>query len=256
MQITQFTNYDLKISSPLFIPGSNTTFTSTSILKKWSGILRRQREGKYGHFPTCFDTSERDKTKRISEIRREGKEPIIELVVHGIEDDADTVRRIEASIIDLYNVANLTTNQRGYHSREFGRMSIDRIIATYAPKRGQVSHPVLAFRINKTFHYGITPHEMYDYTRHSWKLGRRREGAQYAFTVYQGVVQEVYQIDKWLPQNSTPNLTRAREPSDINTERWEFVGRVAPPKIRNMYLYLNVAEYFRSNQLPYTYINC
>lgn len=207
-------------------------------------------------FSHLFDTSERAKTQRISEIRSEGKEPIIELVVHGIEDD-ETVRRIEASVIDLFGITNLTNIQRGYHSREFGRMSINQVVATYAPKQGIVTDPVLAFRINKTFHYGITDREMYDYTRHSWKLGIRREQAKYAFTVYQGVVQEVYEIEKWLPQNTTPNIKHEQGgTTEINSERWEFVGHVANHTMREKYLYKNIAKYFFSNQSPYAYINC
>jgi len=207
-------------------------------------------------FAHLSDTSEHDKVVRISEIHKAGLNPIIELVIHGIEDD-ETVRRIEASIIDIYGLTNLTNIQRGYHSREFGRMSIDQILATYAPEKVVVTDPVLAFRINKTFHYGMTARELYDYTRHSWILGDRRNSAKYAFTVYQGVVQEVYEIVAWFPQNSTPNIKHEQgESTDINSERWEFVGHVAEPTIRDKYLYKNVAKYFLSNQSPYTYINC
>ena len=208
-------------------------------------------------FAHLYDTSEHAKSLKIAEIRRNNLEPIIELAVHGIED-VETINRIEASIIDVYGIHNLTNIQRGYHAREFGRMTLEQVVATYAAKEANVTDPVLAFKTNQTFHYGMTVRELYDYTRHSWKLGRRREKAQYAFTVYQDVVQEVFEIKQWLPQNSTPNLKieRGEVDSVISTERWEFVGKVAVESIRQKYIYKNVGSYFLSNQLPFAYINC
>lgn len=209
-------------------------------------------------FSHLSDTTEREKTRRIAEIRKAGLEPKLELVVHGIEDD-ETIKRIEASIIDTFGLDSLTNIQRGYHSKEYGRMSIEQLLAIYAPKRVVVTDPVLAFKINKTFHYGMTERELYDYTRHSWELGERRSKAKYALTVYHGVVQEVYVIKKWLPQNSTPNLKSERgelEDASINSDRWEFVGEVAPQRIREKYLYRDVSGYLKSKQSSFAYINC
>jgi len=207
-------------------------------------------------FAHLSETSEKEKVKRIYAIRASGREPTIEILIHGLEDE-ETAMRIEASVIDLLDIHQLTNIQRGYHSRTFGRMGIDQVIATYAPKRVVVSDPVLAFRINQTFHYGMNEQELYDYTRHAWKLGRRREQARYAFAVYHGIVQEIYEIEKWLPQNSTPNIKHERgESSEVNTDRWEFVGKVAQAEIRKKYLYSDISAYLRSTQQPCVYINC
>lgn len=209
----------------------------------------------------CFshlaEDSEKDKVKRIKEILGDGLEPKIEIVIHGIEDD-ETVKRIEASIIDCFNIEKLTNIQRGYHSKEFGRMSVEEVIATYQAEPIKVEHPVIAFKLNTTFRYGLDPIRLYDYTRHSWKLSERRNIAKYAFAVYQNIVQEVYTIEHWLPQNSTYNTKTEQEITDhtINTERWEFVGNIAPKNIRDLYLYKNIAQYIKSNQNPVTYINC
>lgn len=208
-------------------------------------------------FSHLFEESEKEKVKRIRDIRSDGLEPKIEIVVHGIDDD-QTVKRIEASIIDCFEIDNLTNIQRGYHSKEFGRMSVEQVIATYQAEPVEVEHPMLAFKLNNTFRYGLDPVKLYDYTRHSWKLGLRREKAKFAVAVYQGVIQEVYTISQWLPQNSTLNTKDPEEISDktVNTDRWEFVGNIAPKEIREKYLYKSIAHYIKSNQNPATYINC
>ena len=86
----------------------------------------------------------------------------------------------------------------------------------------------------------------------------RKDQAKYAFAVYQNIVQEVYTIEHWLPQNSTLNTKSYEEVADhgINTKKWEFVGNIAPKDIRDRYLYKNIAEYIKGNQNPVTYIDC
>ena len=207
-------------------------------------------------FAHLSEISEKEKVKRINEIRQKGKEPIIEILIHGISDE-ETALKIEASVIDLLGIKRLTNIQKGYHSRTHGRMSIEQIMATYSPKKIFITDPVIVFKINKTFHYGMSERELYDYTRHSWTVGIRRNSARYAFTLYHGIVQEVYEIERWYPQNTTPNLKHERgESKVINTERWEFVGHIAEPKIREKYLLKDISQYLRSNQSPFEYINC
>ena len=125
----------------------------------------------------CFshlsEESEKSKVKRIKDIKSDGLEPKVEVVVHGIEND-ETVKRIEASIIDCFGIDNLTNIQRGYHSKEFGRMSVEQIVATYQAEPVSVQHPAIAFKLNATFRYGLDPIKLYDITRHSWKLGERK----------------------------------------------------------------------------------
>ncbi len=208
-------------------------------------------------FSHLLEDSEKDKVKKIKDILSDGLEPKIEIVIHGIEDD-QTVKRIEASIIDCFDIENLTNIQRGYHSKEFGRMSVEQVVATYQAGKAVVTHQVIAFKLNATFRYGLDPIRLYDVTRHSWKLGERKNKAEYAFAVYQNIVQEVYKIEHWLPQNSTLNTktTDFDFNEEVNNDRWEFVGNIASTEIRDQYLYKNVSEYIKSNQNPVAYINC
>lgn len=208
-------------------------------------------------FAHLYEESEKEKVKRIAEIKADGLQPKIEIVIHGIEKSEDA-QRIEASIIDCFGLDNLTNIQHGYHSKEFGRMTIEQIIATYKSEPVSVTHNVIAFKINQTFRYGMSPIELYDITRHSWVLSERRNKAKFAFAIYQGVVQEVYSIETWLPQNSTLNTKYldSKETHEKNLDRWEFVGNIAPQEIRDLYLYHDVSEYLGSAQNPVAYINC
>ncbi len=101
----------------------------------------------------------------------------------------------------------------------------------------------------------MTPLELYEATRGTWKLGERRKGARYAFAVFEGVVREVYEIEAWHHAGSTPYATR--DAAKLKLDRWEFTGRPADESIRSEYVGGSVAAYFRrGQQMPTLYVNC
>lgn len=204
-------------------------------------------------FTHLKEESEKAKVKRILDIRSDGQEPRIEILVHGIEDD-ETAKKIEASVIDLIGITKLTNLQKGYESRDFGRMSIEQIIATYNVEKVEITQPALLININSSFRFGIAQIELYDATRSAWVIGDRKAAAEFAFTVYQGVVQEVYEVRGWYPNNSTFN-TRKPDEAEISEERWEFVGRIAESAVRSKYLYKDVSDYMGTHN-PIRYVNC
>ena len=86
-------------------------------------------------------------------------------------------------------------------------------------------------------------------------LAPKREEAEYAFSVFEGVVREVYTIAQWLPAGSTFNLRRdgrgLKRPG-----RWEFVGIIAPERLRKRYVNRYVGHlYSQGAQNPITYVN-
>ena len=89
-----------------------------------------------------------------------------------------------------------------------------------------VVHPALLIRINQLFRPDMSPLELYEVTRGVWKLGVRREKAQYGLAVFGGVVREVYEIQSWHPALTNAYETRGLEHHDV-TGRWEFLGAVA-----------------------------
>lgn len=74
-------------------------------------------------FQHLTDETEHDKNKKIKEIREQGKEPIIEILIHGLEDE-EIALKIEAGAIDLLGINNLTNKVRGWGSSIVGRMEV------------------------------------------------------------------------------------------------------------------------------------
>ena len=117
----------------------------------------------------------------------------------------------------------------------------------------KVTEPVILIRINRLYQPGMTADELYDVTRGSWKVGTRRDGAEYALAIYKGEVLEVYSIEAWHPGGTTPYKTRVQtNPAG----RWEFTGSIAPKPIRSKYVGCSVAHYFlRGSANPVMYVN-
>lgn len=128
-------------------------------------------------------------------------------------------------------------------------------MAQYTRRRATIKEPSILIRINQLYHYGMTEAELYDATRSAWVLGDRRELAQFAFAVFEGVVREVYRITKWLPAGSTFNARWPRKPLRRNG-RWEFVGVIAPEELRKRYINRYVGYLFtQGGQNPISYVN-
>lgn len=203
------------------------------------------------------DRRESAKQRVLSELRAAGLSPGIEILQHGI-DDEETAFRIEAAAIDLLGLGSLTNAVRGFKSLEIGRMSLSELAGYYAAPPVTISHPALLVRINRLYRHNMSAHELYEATRGVWRLSARREGAQYACAVFEGVIREVYAIQSWHPANSTPYTTRQDELARRDlTGRWEFVGEVAPENVRAQYFGGSVRSYFkRGQQAPVVYVNC
>jgi len=164
--------------------------------------------------------------------------------------------KIESAVIDLFEHDKLTNIIRGYESSTFGRIGVEQLVAQYRQEPVDIVHPVLLIRINQMFRHGMTPIELYDVTRGVWKVGVNREKVQFAFAVYHGIIREVYEILTWHSGGTTfssrPDLNKEFTSSD----RYEFIGRLAPKQIRNMYLYKSVSKYFTEHsQNPLKYVN-
>ena len=129
------------------------------------------------------------------------------------------------------------------------------IVTNYVVIPIEISDPLLLFRINQRYRYGMSESELYEVTRGVWKLGGMREYAEFALAVFQGIVMEVYSIESWHPAGSTPYQTRSI--TDVSLDgRWEFLGRVAPDCTRNRYFGHSVADYWKKGaRNPIAYVN-
>lgn len=113
-----------------------------------------------------------------------------------------------------------------------------------------VRHKAILITINKLYLSNMMPLELYEATRGIWVVGLRRNKAEYVMAVYQGIVREVYCIDKWYPGGTLEYQTR--DSSDFrNSGRWEFSGDVAH-EVRDEYVDFSVGK---GGQNPIRYVN-
>lgn len=119
-----------------------------------------------------------------------------------------------------------------------------------------IAEKVILTKINKRYRDSMTPEALYEATRGVWKIGPRRDEADYAFSVFQGEVKEVYRIRSWLPAGTLKYITRAT--SDVEIEgRWELEGELAEKEVRNNYVETSVRGYFlQGASNPVMYVNC
>ena len=170
-------------------------------------------------FAHLYDKSDHQKVKYIEELRSQGLEPKIEILIHGLKDE-ETALRVESSIIDLIGIKKLTNKQVGYKSATFGRMSIDQITSIYNKQRIDIDEPSILIRINQAFRYSMSEVELYDYTRGRWKLNpERAKNAKYGIAVYEGIIQEVYTILEWHKAGTTESVRIDDENNKLNTDR-------------------------------------
>jgi serine/threonine protein kinase len=141
--------------------------------------------------------------------------------------------------------------------------------STSQPGRGpvgedfaRVEEPVVAININRQYPRASNAEELYQVTRSMWRLNPERANrARYAFAIYQGVIKEVYEVERWMPATeATRRFWRGRENlqgedfRETHDGRSEFVGVVAPEAVRKKYVGKKLPG--RSSQNPIRYFNC
>jgi hypothetical protein len=200
------------------------------------------------------DAEKREVARTIRAVEAAGSEVRIEILAHALPS-AEVALHVESAVIDALGLANLANLVRGWQGAKFGRAPVGEVVARYTRRRARITEPAILIRINRLYHYGMSDVELYDATRSAWVVGERRERADFAFAVFEGVVREVYRITHWLPGGSTFNtLVRGRRRP--NDGRWEFVGVLAPDAIRRRYVNSYVGDLFdQGAQNPISYVN-
>ena len=116
-----------------------------------------------------------------------------------------------------------------------------------ALERKDIGENVIAIKINRSYRENMTATELYEITRGWWKLDiKRAKLAEYVFSLYQGIVKEVYKVDDWLPAGSIPRISLPDEVAP--RDRFEFVGDVAEPSIREKYIDKSLANLYRNGE--------
>lgn len=187
-----------------------------------------------------------EKLERIRMIHAKGL--AVEHVIHRHGLTEKEAFEVEAALIDYVGIEALTNQVHGFNSDDRGRMSVSDIIEKYAAPEIIIHEPAILITVNRLYRKGMNPNEIYEITRGDWVIGPRREKAIYAFTVYNGIVREVYEIEKW---GSVVNP----DPALKTSNRWRFEGKIASEL--QHYIGGSTAHYVTLGaQNPIRYINC
>lgn len=209
-------------------------------------------------FDHLSDESDSEKVKKIQSLLADGKEPIIEILVHGV--DEETAFKVEAAAIDLIGIENLTNRQRGHQSSTYGKIEVSLLEARYNCEElilEDFSDDVILIRINRLYHNDMTQSELYEATRGYWRVNlEQAQKVKYVLAVYYGMVLEVYEIAQWFPAFSTMMHQRVQEEEKEKLlKRYEFVGRIANENIRKKYKDKSMASIFaKGEQNPVKYV--
>ena len=157
---------------------------------------------------------------------------------------------VEAASINLLGKTSLTNIASDYHKNSFGSFALQEVTAMLNAKPTIVHHKAILLNISQLYRNNMTPLELYEATRGIWRVGPRRNRAEYAMAVYQGVVREAYCIQKWHPSGTLAYQTR--DSSNFQSRgRWEFSGEVAT-NIRDEYVGFSVGK---GGHNPIRYMN-
>jgi len=207
-------------------------------------------------FEHLFYNDDSKKVKYIKDIINSGKEPIIEILVHGV--DEETAFKVEAAAIDLIGIENLTNQQRGHHSSVYGKIEASLLESRYNCEEvniEDIDDEVMLIKINKLYNNEMDEYELYEVTRGYWRVNiEQAKKVKYVFAVYYGMVLEVYEVAGWLPAFSTMTYQRIENKEELKN-RYEFVGKIAPDNVRRKYKDKSVANIFtKGEQNPIRYI--
>jgi hypothetical protein len=180
------------------------------------------------------------KIQHILDIRDSGKAVQHKILRHGLTESESL--EVEGSIIGFIGKKELTNKVLGHNSENRGLMTLQEIKVNYEAEEAVIVDPVMIININKLYYKEITPSELYEKTRCSWVLGERRNKADFVICTYRGIVREVYSITEWVKAE--------------RVKRWEFIGDIAPKKVREKYLHKSIKNYQKQGaQNPIKYVN-
>lgn len=195
---------------------------------------------------TAPELGETDKLARIRAIQQAGLEVAYEIIRHGMTDDQ--ALEVESALIDFVGLDVLANIVAGVDADRRGRMNVPDIIAQYDARPIAIAEPSLLIIINRLFQRNMTSDQLYEATRGNWVLGERRNRAEYAFSIYNGVVRQVYRIRRWEPATARSTAQKVRG-------RWRFEGEVAGELAH--YVGGSVEAHLKPGaQSPIRYVNC
>lgn len=188
------------------------------------GVIRRYDKGE--------DVSDDDPNKMriIKEIINEGLE-VIHIIQRWNLSEKEALE-VEAALIDAYQ--GLSNLQSGHHfeygvsNAEVLQKRFSRIVYEEPSDFKYIIFKIRFWRLEELFNeFPVT--FRYESTRRSWKIKPRSiRDYPYAFSVTDGIVKEVYKINKW---NKDPN-----------SPRYAFDGEIAEETVRERFVNTRIPD--------------
>ena len=137
----------------------------------------------------------------INSLRKVGG-PEIDIIRHGLNEREALL--LEAALIDVFGVDQITNKVKGIDSDKFGIMSVKNIEANYKGKDFKLDISAVCFKINREWHKDINEENLYNIIRGNWTLNlNRAKRAEYGIGVHKGVIRGIYKICNW--EQARPN---------------------------------------------------
>jgi hypothetical protein len=215
----------------------------------------------YAHINAALtDELPTDKLEKIRGIIDKGLEVQHILHRHGLTEKE--AFEVEAALIDMVGLSDLTNQVQGQNSDDRGQMFISEAIAKYQAPTAEISEPVILITVNKLYRPCMEPSMLYEITRGKWVIGVRRNKAKYAFSVYKGIIREAYEIHGWqVAHSEDTELKQAwalKHSINISTNqknRWQFEGVISAGLQK--YVGCSTENYQTVGaQNPIRYVNC
>ena len=131
----------------------------------------------------------------INSLRQVGG-PEIDIIRHCLNEREALL--LEAALIDVFGVDQITNKVKGIDSNKFGIMSIKNIEANYKGKDFNLDISAVCFKINREWHKDINEENLYNIIRGNWVLNlNRAKRAEYGIGVHNGIIRGIYKICNW-----------------------------------------------------------
>ena len=211
-------------------------------------------------FSHLKDSHNQEVDSKISTLRNQGLEPVIKILIHGL--NSKQARAAETVAIAMLGKDNLANKVLGSKT-SLTNVSPEELIHHYNAKEVLIKHKAILI-VRNPWNPNQPERIHYDRTRSAWRLGKKKDFAEYAFLVHQAVVKRVYTIAGWYPDGSTFHTRNNPDPNNEhyktgyeNRNRYEFVGRLLHPEdeLAKLYVGKSVKRYLRGtgSAIHYSY---
>ena len=194
----------------------------------------------------------------LNKLRDLGAKPKIRIIIHGLSrSEVKIAETASIALLGKDNLANLVKGSKSILTNASPREIIDH----YNAKDITIKHRVIMI-IRNPWNPDLPEHEHYDRTRSAWNLGKKKDLAEYAFLVHQGIVKRIYTVAEWYPDGTTFHSRNNPDPNNpfyirdyAIRDRFEFVGRLLDFEdgISKLYVGKSIKKYLRAAGSPCHY---